>query len=193
MGFGYDLACPTKPTDCSSQTVVIASSSSCITAWDIRSSEIKRVFLAPYDGTFTPPIATADMETLLTWTDLIDNASVTPPFVRELYVSAGDMPVPDKNTFTIKNQVIVKSKNYTVNFDLLDVNATNYTLSRDFDNNKLAWVAYETDGGSLFGWMLMLIDSDIDLARGEDSNELIKFVATMTEECKPPRYDSPFA
>lgn len=191
--FSYpNLACPTKPADCSAATIVIASSNSCLDSWDIRKSEIKRVFLAPFDGTKTAPIGDANMEDLVTWEGLIDNATTTAPFIRELYC-VGDMPIPEKNTFEYKGESIVQTKTYTVNFDLIDVNDTNYTLSRDFDNNKLVWVAYETDGGSLFGWMLMKIDSDVEISRGTEAVETLKFIATTIQSCKPPRYDSPFA
>lgn len=187
-----NLACATKPADCAAATIVSASSNNCLDSWDIRKSEIKRVFLVPFDGTATAPIADGNMETLGSWTALISNTATTGSFARELYC-VGDMGVPEKNTFDYKGQSIVQSKTYTINFDLIDVNGTNYTLSRDFDNNKLVWLAYETDGGSLFGWMLCKIDSDVELNRGQDALETIKFTATTEQLCKPPRYDSPFA
>jgi hypothetical protein len=191
--FGYpNLACPAKPADCANSTIIIASSTNCLDSWDIRKSEIKRVFLAPFDGTATSPIADTDMEDLVTWDGLIDNVSTTAPFIRELYC-VGDMPLPEANTFEYKGQSIIQTKTYTVNFDLIDVNDTNYSLSRDFDNNKQVWLAYETDGGSLYGWMHMKIDSNVELTRGNDSLETIKFIATTVQNCKPPRYDSPFA
>ena len=190
--FAYpNLACPTKPADCSTTTIVVADSNNCLNSWDIRKSEIKRVFLAPFDGTSTAPIADANMEDLATWTGLISNSETVSAFIRELYV-VGDVPVPEKNTFEYKGQSIIQTKTYTVNFDLIDVNETNYTLSRDFDNNKQCWLAYETDGGSLFGWLHCKIDSDLELTRGTESVETIKFIATTVQTCKPPRYDSPF-
>lgn len=188
-----NLSCPTcGAASCSVHNLPAASTSACVQIWTRRKSEFKRVFLAPYDGTNTAPIDDANMETLLSWTSLIDNATTTAPYIRELYV-VGDLPAPEKDIFNYKDIEIVNSKTYTANFDQIDVNDTNYSFSREMDCGGQYWMAWETDGGSMYGWALATLDSDIILNRGNESLETLVYTAKFTADCKPPRYDSVFA
>lgn len=193
--FGYPtLVCPTEPTDCSTQTLPVMNGNECVNTWDIRKSAFKRVFFGEYDGTLTPPIAHANMEDAATWNAQLDNTTATLPAsgIRYLYVD-GDLPAPEKEVFTYKTFEKVLSQTFTANFDVIDVVDANYTFARQIDAGLKCWFAFETEGGSLFGWMVADVAGDLVLNRGNDAIETLTFTAKWTEFCKPPRYDSPFA
>lgn len=193
--FGYPtLACPPESNDCSTQTLPVLNANTCINSWEVRNSSIKRAFFGEYDGTLTPPIAHADMEDSATWTAQLDNATASLPAsgIRFLYVD-GDMPAPEKELFTFKTYERILSRKFTVNLTCVDVADVNYTFARQLDAGMTCWFAFETDGGSLFGWMVADVEADVVLTRGNDAVESLEFIAKWTEKCKPPRYLSPFA
>jgi len=131
------------------------------------------------------------MTDLATWTGLVDNDATSGTFVRELYIS-GDMPIPEKNTFNWKGVDYVKNRDYTYNFDIIDANQQNYDFVRESGCQLDVWFAFDTDGGSLFGWIRGVLDLDVELLRGTDSLETYKGSITWTHTCPPPRFDSPF-
>ncbi len=192
MSVGYpNLPCPNCGGDCETTGIPCVQSNPCLKTWDRRSSEGCRVYLAPYDGTLTPPLTDAEMTDVDAWMSLIDNETKEAPYIR-CFTAVGDLPLPTKNTFEYKSEEIVIDKTYQYNWDIIDVNPVNFDFLREISCGLNAWFAWATDGGSLFGWSLATIDGDVELLRGANSLETFKFTSTWTEKCVIPRYDDPF-
>lgn len=192
MAVGYpNLPCPNCGGDCETTGLPCVVSNPCIKTWDRRKSEGRFVYLAPYDGTNTPPIDHASMTDANTWLSLIDNDAKASPYIR-CFCAVGDLPLPSENTFEYKGESITIDYDFVYNWEIIDVNQTNYDFMRELSCGQQAWMAWTTDGGSLFGWALATIKGGIELARG-DSFEILKFTSAWKANCAPPRYDNPLA
>ena len=132
------------------------------------------------------------MMDLPTWTNLVDNRATTAPYLREFYIS-GDQPLPTANTFTWKGTDYTINKDYVFNFDIIDANQANYDFVRQTGCQIDVWAAWDTDGGSLLGFVRATLNIDPEFLRGDTSLETYRGSLTWTHTCPPPRYDSPFA
>lgn len=194
MEIGYvNLPCPTCADNCEDNIAIPpVQSNRCIQAWDIRKSEGRTIYIAPIpaDGKTEAPLTHAEMQTMADNPDVllgkIDNEGEGG---LRCLCGVWDLGEPEEETFEFKGQTIVTDRTWTLNFDTIDVNDTNYDFARQISSCPItACIAFDNDGGSFFGWAVATISATYDMQRGSESLETIKLKATWKALCLPPRY-----
>jgi len=187
------LGCPECPKDCSEAIALPpVQSDRCIQTWDIRKSEGRSIYIAPYnDG--TAPFTDAEMQTIATTPDpfisAIDN---TAEGGIRCICGVWDLAQPEDTNIRFKGQDILTDRQWTLNFDTIDSNDVLYEFARQASSCPItAWIAFDNEGCSMFGWVQATITGSFEANRGDDSLETIKLTATWSSKCLPPRYDAP--
>lgn len=155
---------------------------------DVLRSEIVRVFIGK------PGYAFNDWTDAAEWAARLSDTWQDPTAIRELKV-IGDKPAPDTTKITIsdRRQVVV-NKAHTLNFEIDEVNDTNYELVNALECNGSVNMWYMTIDNKMYGGndgiQAQLELNDV-LDRGNEAIDKLIGVATWNNKFSPARIDSP--
>lgn len=186
--------CPDTGTGCDDFPLPEFDSEFCPEGVKLELSEIKRLFVAEVDPTDETEAlgGPSDWAEEADWLTSLDNSD--PEKVRYLY-GIGDKPEPEMQEATIHdNQTVVLSKTHTVNFDILDMNDTNYEAVRKLQKRQRRRVWFETRGGYLYGGdhgILCSLQARFVKERGAEAFHRGLVEITWERDCDPERVESP--
>jgi len=181
--------CETCPTDCSVQQAPDFSINNCVDAIELFLSEISSIYFTGVDEEdCTEPIAKpTDWTSASDWTDVLDNEADDK--IRFINV-IGDMPEPEQQeTILSGGRKKIGNKTYTINGDLDEFNATNYTAMRKLQCGFTGFFWFQTRGGKLFGgpkgFKAIVTKAFSPHERGENVYQKISIQIQWESKCAP--------
>lgn len=189
----YD--CPACPENCAAFTMPTVVSDDCVDSIDLQLGEIKRILV-----TVPATDKTKALGGPTDWTDSADWTTAlhqtTASKVRSFY-GIGDIPDPEDTIVSLHDgKTKVASSKFTLNFDILDLNDTNYEAARKFQCGTSIRYWYEDRSGYLHGGQDgipgTLTKVTMPHERGNDAYKKIKFLINWNAKCSPARIPSPW-
>ncbi len=155
---------------------------------DVKRSEIVRVFLGK------PGFAFNDWSDPAEWAARLSDTWQANTAIRELKV-IGDKPLPETTKITISDRrIVVVNKAHTLNFEIDEVNDTNYAMVNDFECNGSVNLWFMTIDNYIYGGndgIAAQLDLNDQLDRGNEAIDKLIGVATWNAKFSPARIVSP--
>jgi hypothetical protein len=187
--------CDTCEATCEEYTLPVVQSEYCPATMTLELGEIKRILLAEIDPvTKGPKNGPTDWTDVDDWDTAISNSGAGA--VRSLH-GIGDLAEPEGKTLVVHDaQEINVEDKYTLVFDVMDTNTTNYAAARSMSGCKGQYkLWYETRGNFLYGGQDAITVNILRVTKPQergDGYSVIKIYMKWISKCLPERVVSPF-
>lgn len=189
--------CETCPTDCTVQQAPAWTINDCIDSIELFESEISVIYYVGVksDDCTEPAVKPTDWTLAADWAAVIANTGDDK--IRRLNV-IGDMPEPEQTIQVLSGgREKAGPKTFTINYDVDEINAANWTAHRKMECGFTGFFWYGTKGGKLFGGpkgiKAAVVKSNSLHERGENIFQKISQQIKWRSTCSPLMIDNPIA